>query len=147
MVTWFLLVFVLMLVLAAFWGLRRRLQPAGSLPAMPAQSAQPPVVRQAPVKREPFHAVSIRYGLDSCEAAVHMAGQRFLASEAPPLPLPDCDKAQCTCRYVHHADRRVPHDRRNPWAKHAGFEPRKGLVERRGRTNRRQRPWRRPPQP
>jgi hypothetical protein len=140
------IIFVVALALAAFWGLRRRPQPAAAPPAMP-HIAVPQSLPQAPPKREPFHAVTIRYGLESCEAAVRMAGQRFLASDAPTLPLKGCDAAQCRCRYVHHADRRDPHDRRNPWSKHAGFDPRKGFVERRSRTNRRQRPWRAPRQP
>ena len=68
-------------------------------------------VMRAPVKvhhvRNPFHAVSIV--LDkrcACAAAQEVAGKRYLASEAPRLPLLTCNQAVCTCRYQHHADRR-----------------------------------------
>jgi hypothetical protein len=138
---------IVVLALAVFRVLRRPQQAAGEPQELPAVAPPSPVPQRAPAKRESFHAVSIRYGLESCEAAVRIAGQRFLAGQAPALPLPDCDRSQCKCRYVHHADRREPHDRRNPWSRHAGFDPRRGVVERRSGANRRQRPWRRPRQP
>lgn len=57
----------------------------------------------------PWHAVSIvpTFGNASCRAVTGLIGQRFLSSEAPRLPLPDCTmKGKCTCRFRHHADRR-----------------------------------------
>ena len=62
-----------------------------------------------------FHAVSIKYIAKSCEAAKAMDGKRFLSSAAPRLPLPDCDVAECRCKFVHHKDRRSSEDRRNPF--------------------------------
>lgn len=67
-------------------------------------------VMRAPVKvhhvRNPFHAVSIVMDKRcACGAAKALEGVRFLASEAPRLPLASC-AVQCTCRYQHHADRR-----------------------------------------
>jgi hypothetical protein len=35
-----------------------------------------------------------------------LVGQRFLSREAPRLPLRDCDRPDCSCRYEHHEDRR-----------------------------------------
>ena len=61
----------------------------------------------------PFHAVSIAAGNDCCEAAEQMVGLRFLSAEAPQLPLPGCSAESCTCRYVHHEDRRSTSTRRN----------------------------------
>ena len=55
---------------------------------------------------QPFHAVSIAPGMRACEAAYRMQEERFLSKEAPPLPLPGCDRSKCTCSYQHHADRR-----------------------------------------
>jgi hypothetical protein len=62
-----------------------------------------------------YHAVSIKPGAYACSAANDMAGQRFLASEAPSLPLPDCNAAGCECHFTHHEDRRSGKDRRSPF--------------------------------
>ena len=52
------------------------------------------------------HAVSIVTGPRCCDEARALRGQRFLSREAPPLPLKDCGRADCTCRYEHYQDRR-----------------------------------------
>ena len=62
-----------------------------------------------------YHAVSIKPGAYACSAANDLAGQRFLASEAPSLPLPGCDAAKCDCHFTHHSDRRAGKDRRSPF--------------------------------
>jgi hypothetical protein len=62
-----------------------------------------------------FHAVSVKPGAYSCSAANNIAGERFLASQAPSLPLPDCDASECECHFVHHNDRRTGKDRRSPF--------------------------------
>jgi len=62
-----------------------------------------------------FHAVSVKPGAYACSAANNIAGQRFLASQAPSLPLPDCDADTCECHFVHHNDRRTGKDRRSPF--------------------------------
>lgn len=62
-----------------------------------------------------FHAVSIRFGPGACSAAKALAGERFLSAEAPQLPLPECDAANCECRFAHHGDRRSGKDRRSPF--------------------------------
>jgi hypothetical protein len=54
-----------------------------------------------------FAGVEIRMGNVICAAAKAVAGQRFLANRAPPLPLPDCDEARCRCSFVKHSDRRL----------------------------------------
>ena len=59
-----------------------------------------------------YHAVSIRPGETCCAAARQFGRMRFLAEKAPRLPLPECDQADCTCRYSHFADRREGFDRR-----------------------------------
>jgi hypothetical protein len=65
--------------------------------------------------RARFHAVSIKPGPYACSAANDIAGQRFLAAEAPNLPLPGCDAAECECHFTHHNDRRTGKDRRSPF--------------------------------
>jgi hypothetical protein len=62
-----------------------------------------------------YHAVSIRFEVNACNAAKALAGTRFLATEAPDLPLPECEMTLCKCRFVHHKDRRAGKDRRSPF--------------------------------
>jgi hypothetical protein len=67
-------------------------------------------IRKEPVQvhrvLNPYHAVSIRPGLESCTTAQKRREERFLSAEAPPLPLERCDVGKCSCRYQHHEDRR-----------------------------------------
>lgn len=63
-----------------------------------------------------YHAVSIKFPTNACEAAKAMSGRRFLSNAAPRLPLPDCDSLECRCRFLHHDDRRAGRDRRSPFA-------------------------------
>ena len=85
-----------------------------------------------------FHAVSLKYSSNACDAAKAMTGRRFLSSAAPRLPLPGCDALECRCGFAHHEDRRTGNDRRSPFnpATHGGgtgtFK-----IERRDRRDRR----------
>jgi len=60
----------------------------------------------------PWHAVSIVTGSVvsneyTCTAAAALRGKRFLSSEAPALPLSNCQApGRCACHFRHHADRR-----------------------------------------
>ncbi len=65
--------------------------------------------------RGEFHAVAIRFSEHACAAAKRHAGERFLASESPELPLQDCDVAKCECSFAHYDDRRSGYDRRSPF--------------------------------
>lgn len=42
-----------------------------------------------------------------CSAVKAIAGQRLLVDRAPPLPLADCDRGSCKCRYQQYDDRRM----------------------------------------
>lgn len=85
-----------------------------------------------------FHAVSLKYSSNACDAAKAMTGRRFLASAAPTLPLPDCDALECRCGFDHHADRRSGTDRRNPFGSiHYGGGTGTLKVERRSKKDRR----------
>jgi hypothetical protein len=56
-----------------------------------------------------WHAVSVTTEQFCCEAARGLLGRRFLAAEAPRLPLIECkEKDACSCKYKHHGDRRGP---------------------------------------
>jgi hypothetical protein len=54
-----------------------------------------------------WHAVSIKSERYCCAAARALGAARFLASQAPRLPLTTCSAAEaCSCKYKHHNDRR-----------------------------------------
>jgi hypothetical protein len=60
-------------------------------------------------RRKPNHhyrAVAVRHSLLSCQAVNKLDGKRFLATEAPSLPVKGCDIWPCRCRYEYLADRR-----------------------------------------
>lgn len=61
-----------------------------------------------------FRAVSIVPARPACRLVRRCAHTRYLATEAPRLPLAGCRAAHCRCRYRHHEDRRTE-DRRNPF--------------------------------
>jgi hypothetical protein len=55
-----------------------------------------------------FHAVSVLTNSHSCPAARALKDVRLLSTDAPKLPLADCDNpAACACRFQHHDDRRA----------------------------------------
>ncbi len=85
----------------------------------------------------PFHAVSIKAGPGCGRTAENYAGRRFLAADAPRLPLPTCDARNCRCRYVHHEDRRTGIDRRHRDAWNRNIALAKG-GDRRGSRGRRE---------
>lgn len=62
---------------------------------------------------KPWAAVKVRPQGMNCAAARRLADSVFLASEAPPLPLPGCRAGRCDCRYQYLDDRRQG-ERRSP---------------------------------
>jgi len=55
-----------------------------------------------------WHAVAVRPKGECCEAVQACRVERFLAAEAPRLPLENCSNSDtCSCVYKHHADRRA----------------------------------------
>ena len=62
-----------------------------------------------------FHAVSVKPGAYACNEANEIAGERFLATEAPEIPLPGCTSSNCECHFIHHNDRRAGKERRSPF--------------------------------
>jgi hypothetical protein len=55
----------------------------------------------------PWHAVGIIFERPACAACAPYKGIRFLAKEAPSLPLKGClDPKGCKCVYKHFPDRR-----------------------------------------
>lgn len=65
--------------------------------------------RQRPTTvRQLFHGVAIEpTDGHACRAVLALSAQRYLAHEAPPFPLGDCDDpVSCRCKYRHYSDRR-----------------------------------------
>lgn len=85
--------------------------------------------------RSSYHCVEVKTGLHACETAHRLGGVRYLSDEAPVLPVSGCTAHKCTCRYVHHDDRRDD-DRRNPYGQWSGT-PAAVVSERRSRIERR----------
>lgn len=98
MTNWLLGVLALLLVGALIWrerGGRFAFEIKPKFSALDTQSLSP------------FHAVSIKFFRPkACEAAIKLARKRFLATEAPELPLAGCTSRVCDCTYYHHEDRR-----------------------------------------
>jgi hypothetical protein len=96
------------------------------------------VARVRDLKRpsDNYHCVELRYRRDSCDAVKRIGAKRFLPSEAPGIPVLGCDAERCSCRYVHHEDRRHS-DRRNPVAQWANQPPASAEGERRSKRDRR----------
>ncbi len=107
-----LLLVVGLLALLVYWYYSRR-RNAGSTPDRDSTSGKS--ARHLGKTGSQYHAVSIRTGRRTCKAVRKYSGLRILASEAPQLPLPDCDVAQCECSFVHYTDRRSGKDRRSPF--------------------------------
>lgn len=105
-----LLLLLVLLLLVGWWLLSRR---AGNdtgerrRERLERPPAKPPTE---------WHAVAIKTGVYACDAARKLEGRRFLAADAPRLPLADCGRESCECRFQHYADRRTGRDRRSPFA-------------------------------
>jgi len=106
---------------AAYWFRTRR----GAAHAPRARETRP---------RTEFSSAEIRLSRDACESARALKGRRFLAKEAPALPLPHCSAPRCSCSFVKLPDRRTD-DRR---LEHEGLIASMFLT-----TNRRQKRGRR----
>jgi len=64
-------------------------------------------VKESGPLEAPWHAVSVVGQSEACAAAEGLRGKRYLSSEAPSLPLPQCSSpTRCKCVYRHYADRR-----------------------------------------
>jgi hypothetical protein len=67
---------------------------------------KPPPPASQPLR--PFQAVSIFRGVVCCSMAKQFSEHRFLARDAPALPLAGCTMPErCECRYLKHKDRRA----------------------------------------
>jgi hypothetical protein len=67
----------------------------------------PPLTARAARAAEQFASVEIRRRSGACSAARALEGQRFLANQAPALPLAGCTKTRCDCTFAKRSDRRT----------------------------------------
>jgi hypothetical protein len=81
---------------AAYWFAARREAPR------PGRATAPP-----PRAGGRFSGVEIRTRGGACRAAHALQGQRFLAKDAPSLPLSHCTHVKCGCTFSKLPDRRT----------------------------------------
>ena len=124
----FLFAAALLIALALWWqhgGKRKRSRKAR--------------VRDHKAPPDNFSCVEVRFSDNACDAIKRIGATRFLSGEAPEFPVPGCDAATCSCRYVHHKDRRHE-DRRNPYPMRAPGPPASAGGDRRTKRDRRRHP-------
>ncbi len=78
----------------------------GSTAATANGKARKVQAKNISVPAGPFAAVSINPGIHPCQSAQALEDKRILLENPVVLPLPECDAGKCTCRLVHHEDRR-----------------------------------------
>lgn len=125
MITQVLIVVAALIALALWWYQGKKQQHSRAVR-----------VRDPKRSSDNYHCVEVRYRRDACDAVKRIGAKRFLPGEAPGIPMPGCDAGRCTCRYVHHEDRRHS-DRRNPVAQWANQPPASARGERRSKRDRR----------
>jgi hypothetical protein len=86
-----------------------------------------------------YHCVSVLCDDGACDAARKLGQRRFLANEAPLLPLRPCTADACRCRYAHYPDRRDDNLRRNPYGARKSVPPASIAFDRRFLSDRRAR--------
>jgi hypothetical protein len=87
------------------------------------------------IRVEPWSAVRLVTRGHACARATALTSKRFLAREAPALPLRGCTFASaCNCRYQHYVDRRAGPRRDDDVS---GGRTTKAPVERRSSRDRR----------
>lgn len=73
-----------------------------------ARADEPMEPAVAPAEEPRYLAVEVVPDPAGCCSSVKViAGQRLLVDRAPPLPLADCDRGSCQCRYRQYDDRRT----------------------------------------
>ena len=96
------------------------------------------LITPQPVKPgpQPYRAAALACDGNACQAARELRGEKFLANQAPHLPLQTCDKGQCDCHFAFYSDRRSPISERRSLASAADDD------ERRRSNGRRRTDWR-----
>lgn len=132
----------LVIVLMALFLLRLMLTPARSRSATGRAASARSAVEQkntfANTAGGAFRGVSLKRGPQACEQAKALGNRRFLPGQLGQLPLQGCTSANCTCKFVHHEDRRSDRgDQRAPSALRSELYHASGKQDRRKRAGRR----------
>lgn len=97
------------------------------------QKTSTPDVTPSPSNR--FHGVTIHFPADACPAVRMYESTKFLAKEAPRLPLENCTAPRCHCRYEHYDDRRTEERRESSeTTKFEGAQRRERKDRRKGQS-------------
>ena len=99
---------LIVIVVVVIWLFLKRFKTNSSSTPKPASTTSK--------RKKEFGAVSIKTGPQACSAAKYLRGKRFISSQAPALPLSECDISDCKCKYDYYKDRRSEDDRRYPSA-------------------------------
>jgi hypothetical protein len=140
--------FIAALVVAAgmgYWLVARARLRAGGTSAHTAKAGPGPTPAKTALAKTGgrYAAVEIRARGGACRAATELQGQRFLAKNAPALPLPKCTATQCACAFSKLPDRRTEGRRLDFGGLHASqflHNNRRTKRDRRGAARARQRP-------
>lgn len=84
----------------------------------PARGKRPGKVdKEAQTPMGAYRCTSIVFEDSACDAVKAIGRKRFLAvdRDTPTLPLRECDRSKCNCKYMRHDDRREDNDDRR-WA-------------------------------
>ena len=92
--------------------------------------------RRAQARSARWRGVAISPSRDACDSARRLWNVRYLSKEAPRLPLADCNRRPCRCRYIHYVDRRTG-DRRSAEIALSRLTLERRRTHRRALTNRR----------
>ena len=91
-----------------------------------------------PDKPGAYCSAEIKFQDCACDAVKKLEGKRFLSSEVPLIPLPDCTSPNCKCTYIRHQDRRDrSKDRRESFISQSSQYTASGNDERREKVDRR----------
>lgn len=116
-----LLILLALVLLVGWWLVRRR---GSQLPEATSRR----LAHSGGGAATEYHAVAIKVQPYACAAAHKLEGKRYLATDAPRLPLAACDRERCECRFQHYGDRRSGRDRRSPFGS-GGMAARTGSFE------------------
>lgn len=118
---------VLLSLIAAFLLLRSK-RDIPSRKKKPALQTQP---------RNPYSGAAILHDDCACSAVKKIGKHRFLASEIPIIPVPNCTAKSCNCKYTRYNDRRNIETRRAPFSLESDLYVTAGKPDRRKPTARR----------
>ncbi|MGI9331144.1 MAG: hypothetical protein ACR2QB_10565 [Gammaproteobacteria bacterium] len=103
-------------IVATWFLMQRRTAPESDLaPPPPEEEKTGPLVitRNEPSKKaKRYYGVYVQIDNNPCEAVRAISEDRYLSTEAPRLPLANCNREKCRCMLQPTNDRRAGHDRR-----------------------------------